>query len=322
MYTAFKASGLSLTAAQKQFGMGNLRDRVASVEQAIKERESICLAIDDMCKCKEISLLQSYGLHVVDSNSDSGSDTDTEASHVDEGTSEEVTTDEPLPLPSITDLTKTFRESQCNWFEFIDRITCDKVVETPQLSVHLKTLLTPCLDEAELQLLEQSYGAYKYNQDFVQPQNEREVDALNGIIVPDAMEINAEDLLALSKVNSKEVQDIVMKRRKSIKRHAQYLKANKVFECNFLSKKTSTHPSIVNQCPDIDDTIEKFVEEHSIGADQWRRTGVLTFDGNTKVGKKVKFKVFSHIFKKSTNESFHMALWCNFALHAIIVEDQ
>jgi hypothetical protein len=35
--------------------------------------------------------------------------------------------------------------------------------------------------------------------------------------------------------------------------------------------------------------IEKFVQESGVGADAWRRTGVLTFDGNRKVNKKVTF---------------------------------
>ena len=32
--------------------------------------------------------------------------------------------------------------------------------------------------------------------------------------------------------------------------------------------------------------MEKYVMDHNVGADAWRRTGVLTFDGNTKLKKK------------------------------------
>lgn len=31
------------------------------------------------------------------------------------------------------------------------------------------------------------------------------------------------------------------------------------------------------------------MEDNNIGADAWRRTGVLTFDGNVKIGKKVTY---------------------------------
>ena len=39
--------------------------------------------------------------------------------------------------------------------------------------------------------------------------------------------------------------------------------------------------------PTIGKDIEDFVEEHRVGADQWRRTGVFTFDGNQKKGPNV-----------------------------------
>ena len=36
--------------------------------------------------------------------------------------------------------------------------------------------------------------------------------------------------------------------------------------------------------------MEEFVQERNIGADAWRRTGVLTFDGNTRVKQKVTYE--------------------------------
>ena len=36
--------------------------------------------------------------------------------------------------------------------------------------------------------------------------------------------------------------------------------------------------------------MEKYVQERNIGADAWRRTGVLTFDGNTRVKTKVTYE--------------------------------
>ena len=48
--------------------------------------------------------------------------------------------------------------------------------------------------------------------------------------------------------------------------------------------------------PDIGETIEHFVEEHQVGADAWRRTGVLTFDGNTNLKEKVMYeKIRQHL---------------------------
>ena len=49
--------------------------------------------------------------------------------------------------------------------------------------------------------------------------------------------------------------------------------------------------------------IEGFVEERNIGADAWKRTGVLTLDGNTK---KVNTKEFN-ILNRCTRENLVMA---------------
>ena len=47
---------------------------------------------------------------------------------------------------------------------------------------------------------------------------------------------------------------------------------------------------IVKDYPEIGMEIEKFVKDCGVGADAWRRTGILTFDGNRKLQKKATFK--------------------------------
>ena len=47
---------------------------------------------------------------------------------------------------------------------------------------------------------------------------------------------------------------------------------------------------VLAECPDIGEVIECFVKESGCGADKWRRTGVMTFDGNVRVNKKVTFE--------------------------------
>ena len=180
MYTAIKASGLTLTAAQKHFGFENLPSRMDAVDQAIQKAESIWLAIDDLSKCRDEAILQAHGILMEDSDSSSDSDS------VSEDSSTEVTEDQFPSLPSTAELVSSFLEAKCNWFDFVERIPFP---ETPQLSVYLRGLLSPCLNEKETRMLEQSYNAYVYDRDFVQELKEREVDALNGLIVPDAAEI-------------------------------------------------------------------------------------------------------------------------------------
>ena len=54
-----------------------------------------------------------------------------------------------------------------------------------------------------------------------------------------------------------------------------------------MSKRVSR---VVREHPNIGQDIEEFVKSKAIGADAWRRTGVLTFDGSRIRGKKVTYK--------------------------------
>ena len=67
--------------------------------------------------------------------------------------------------------------------------------------------------------------------------------------------------------------------------------AKKITEQNFLRRKTSKREdTILKKYPDIGEKIEEFVRDQNIGADKWRRTGVLTFDGNVKGKRKVTYE--------------------------------
>ena len=62
------------------------------------------------------------------------------------------------------------------------------------------------------------------------------------------------------------------------------------------SKKVGT---IISQFPNIGKDIEDFVKERGAGADAWRRTGAITFDGNRKINKKATFKrIQEHLQEK------------------------
>ena len=60
--------------------------------------------------------------------------------------------------------------------------------------------------------------------------------------------------------------------------------------------------------PDIGERIEQFVQEHKVGADAWRRTGVLTFDGNIKLKDKVTYEKIRHKFTYGTVVQLRMCL--------------
>ena len=77
----------------------------------------------------------------------------------------------------------------------------------------------------------------------------------------------------------------------AIQRKAARWRVKAKAEQRFLSRKVSKRTSkLLQDCPTIGAEIESFVQDHNIGADAWRRTGVQTFDGNAKLGNKVTYK--------------------------------
>ena len=77
-----------------------------------------------------------------------------------------------------------------------------------------------------------------------------------------------------------EAKDIISKQVKSICLKAKRNAAKKIAEARFLRPKTVGR--ILKECPDIGKMIESYVKSAGVGADSWRRTGLLTFDGNRK----------------------------------------
>ena len=64
-------------------------------------------------------------------------------------------------------------------------------------------------------------------------------------------------------------------------------------------KRSRNIGKILKECPNIGKGIKKFVQESGNGAHTWRRTGVLTINGNRKVNKKVTFnRIKEHIEAK------------------------
>ena len=176
------------------------------------------------------------------------------------------------------------RESCCNFFELIDQLAVLGVPETPEVCRDVYDILCRARLPEECTLLKQSYDTYCWDRDVQLPVRKADVDSLNGLVVFDS---GGEDA-AETDSSSPDLREIAAKRIKTIRRHKRYLKAKAFAERNFLRRKTSKRTStILTKFPDIGNTIE---QDNSVGADRWRRTGILTFDGNTHVGHKVTFQ--------------------------------
>ena len=61
---------------------------------------------------------------------------------------------------------------------------------------------------------------------------------------------------------------------------------------------------IEKECPNIGAVVEEFVQKTNVGADAWRRTGVLTFDGNVKLPQKVTYNRIKKHLEEVYNRHF------------------
>ncbi|CAB3988898.1 Chromatin modification-related YNG2 [Paramuricea clavata] len=129
------------------------------------------------------------------------------------------------------------------------------------------------LSSQQLHLIEQSQQVFKQIEEI----NEENAKIENGLIVSDD--------------DWNEMKDPLKKRGELNK---------KIAEQNILKRRQSKNvEKILNKYPNIGKDIEQFVQQAGVGTDAWR-TGVLTFDGNRKVKKKVTF----HSIKKHLEEKY------------------
>ena len=156
-YTTFRASGLTKTGAQKHYGFENLPERIARVEESLKEVARIRECIDSLSKVQENAVLQSMGIDPSGESSEECGDSDE-----DEGR-ESVESDNPsadlLPLPSTEELLQLLKLSRYNWFELVDHVVersgnCEETTIV-QLEKQFPVVMALDLSDNEKFLIEQ-----------------------------------------------------------------------------------------------------------------------------------------------------------------------
>ena len=184
---------------------------------------------------------------------------------------------------------------QYNWFEVADSIeqhvndTVDASVLQNHLDEFYRHVQSLPMSSIHKNLIKQSHAAYAISLPDIE--HCRTAAALNGEIVSDSESDNAEGYIGILSIADECAKRIIARKRKSLARRVRRQKAKTLAARKFLSRKVSRRVNtIVDQFPDIGEKIESFVSESNIGADAWRRTGVLTFDGNLRVNKKVTYE--------------------------------
>ena len=173
------------------------------------------------------------------------------------------------------------RKSNLNWFELYEEFEneCKMSAEAYMNKAYQK--LSVVLSQNEMKEVQTSKEAFDADQRSTIERN-RNCNALNGMVVTES-----DSATTLPPHNEEAVEKRVAAIKRSVRRRRAKYIARQEFLGRHKSKRLNT---IVHSYPDIGSTIEKFVESCNVGADAWRRTGLLTFDGNVKVEKKCTYK--------------------------------
>lgn len=271
-YTAFVSGNFTQTSARKVLGLEDMNQRVREVEKCIQEARDIRESIEEMAQ-EEVR-----SLHFEWSDSEEDSDaSDSERS-------------EDVLLTDVVEdrLVQLLRSSDFNWFEFVSQ------AETTVLDAECgsyENLLQKfyCslskygFTEREVRLIKQSYLAFKNDKEQYAYHRKKMERIINEEIMTDSESDNPD-------LYNKDQQEVLRKKIAAITRSAKRRAAKRIASRKYLQRSQSRRVrSITTQYPDIGTAIENFVQECNVGADAWRRTGVLTFDGNVKVKKKATY---------------------------------
>ena len=266
-YSIFKTSGLTSTGARQKYGFERMYERTKHVEECLEAAFSIREAINKISQVQNKAIVNAMGLVYSDS-----SESDTDDSEIESILSPPLQLESnDTTLPSYDTLKKVLEDGQYNWFMVVDvleqSVHCEDSVMESILKKFYSYMLDLQINPQQKNLLSTSYEAHHIS---MQDADQCRIAAsLNGDIVSDSESDNPEDYVGLTSVTSEGARQIITRKRKAIARRARRI-----------NKRVKM---LVDRFPDIGETIESYVSEANIGADAWRKTGVLTFDGNLKV---------------------------------------
>ena len=304
-YGIAKSSGLTHTKLRQLYGFQDLKER------QYKEVTSIA-------NIKEKAVLQTFGIEVEsdedlekdESETDTDVDDDegecawnaTENTSVSKTVHDRFVGDMVHQFPLSKEITETtcyqnsqqlmdiLKSCELNWFSFVEVIK-EKMNDYSKEAIDQKLLDFGGqlhlfnLEEREELIIEQSRQAFL----LAQRLEVNDSDADDEAVLSEAEEVEA-DWGSIHDPLQKEAQSAIVQEIRNLRLNAKRQAAKKVAEARFLRRRRGKNVSkILKECPDIGQTIESYVKSAGAGADSWRRTGVLTFDGNRKVQKKPTF---------------------------------
>ncbi|CAB4006294.1 Hypothetical predicted protein [Paramuricea clavata] len=232
-------------------------------------------SIEKIAHLKEKGLLEAFGIPI--SSESEGSESETDRELTDEvaylpgsenpKSANVITTTSIIRNASSDDLLNILRNSDYNWLEFVN-------------------LAQENMKELHETAFQDSISDFYHK--------------LPSLGISESDESSSDDIRKIQSPFDVPGQFLITKRRDALHRKATRDAKRKIAEQRFLKRRKSKKVAkILQDCPDIEKTIEDFVERIGAGADTWRQTGVITFDGNKKLEKKATFKrVKEHLEEK------------------------
>lgn len=288
-YAVYKSSGYTPTRARREYGLDKMALRASKVEASVTEALEIIKAYDDIMDIQNRTLVDCYGQEC-DTSSVSSTDSNEESSE--ENVHDDK--DDTAAAPTDGTLLNVLIQSEYNWFTFMEQLhDLNYNVSDTVMRDFFLALPNMNLEQRAIELVVQSHRAYIGSQvDF--KEDDRTARCINGEVVTDSDSDECDDK------SSKLIKEKKIKLRRKIRR----LKAKAIAECRFLSRTISKKAStLIKEFPNIGEIVEDFVRDHNVGADSWRRTGVLTFDGNVHIKDKVTYsKIQKHLESKTCKQ--------------------
>ena len=326
----------------KEYGLSDWNRQKDEIESSIQRNKEIREAVNELAYLEEKTILRGYGIEIESDNEslistesgescdwDSEKENDSEGkSEGDQTNSEREMVDCPLdnhseeynldpnrvqkqstPLvsdvPSFDHLVFILRQNNLNWFSLVEEIKSTvhglSAKAMSQLLIDFAHYL-PLSDlseheEKEVEHSRQSFVLYYRDK----KAEEREIDMLEGIVCSDSKSDNPDEWIDVPNLRAEAGKKLIQQERRRIRQKAKRQAAKRVAEECLLKRKI---PKRVGDFPDIEKEIETFVQSKRVGADAWRRTGMLTFDGNLKQGQKVTYKRIKQHLEQKYNTTF------------------
>lgn len=222
-FAIVKASGISASKAQRDYGFERMDERTALVEESIKEAQRIREAVEELAQTQDKALMEVYGIVDPADSSDSCCESDEEKEPLEDKTTE-------LSAGTLSTLVTLLIQSQFNCFELQKRSmdVLEGRDEAAVLSQFFQKVPQCGFEEHEVDLIKQSHDAY-CAAEAEECRQQRVANAINGDVVTDSESDDPDSYIGFDP-KSELGEMVIVKKRAAIKRRARRLRAKMIAE--------------------------------------------------------------------------------------------